>query len=164
MINQHKNMPYCKTLEQDAKLLTCCESYERYLNSFVRDKGVVTCSKIQSEKLLKKSFVPKATMTSSRTLTNKQVVMDALQMLYFFRAWKSSGFPACSSVSLTMIGIIICQATKEMPCASKNPDSTDFSLNPLRNDFLDIFVLWPHNTKASQELRITTDKTKKRQT
>ena len=34
----------------------------------------------------------------------------------FFRAWKSSGFPTCSSVSLTMIGIIICQATKEMPC------------------------------------------------
>ena len=70
-------------LLQDCK--TSCwpaeESYERYLNSFVRDKGVVTCSKSQSEKLLKKSFVPKATMASSRTLTNKQVVMDALQML-----------------------------------------------------------------------------------
>ena len=84
--------------------------------------------------------------------------------IVFFRAWKSSGFPTCSSVSLTMIGIIICQATKEMPYASKNPDSTDFSLNPLLNDFLDIFVLWTHNKKASQELRITTDTTKKRQT
>ena len=143
------------------------ESYERYLNSFVRDKGVVTCSKSQSEKLLKNSFLPKATMASSRTATNKHAVMDGKSFaddIFFSGHEKSSGFPTCSSVSLTMIGIIICQATKEMPCASKNPDSTDFSLNPLRNDFLDVVVLWPHNTKASEELRITTDKTKKRQT
>ena len=70
-------------LLQDCK--TSCwpaeESYERYLNSFVRDKGVVTCSKSQSEKLLKKSFVPKAKMASSRTPTNKHAVMDALQMI-----------------------------------------------------------------------------------
>ena len=106
-------MYYCKTVE----LLTCWGKLRKILERICPWQ---VCGHLQQKSKWKivqrKSFVPKATMASSRTPTNKQAVMDALQMLYFFRAWKSIGFPTCSYVSLTIIGIIICQATKEMPC------------------------------------------------
>ena len=158
MINQHKNMYYCKTV----KLLTCWGKLRKILEHICPWQ---VCGHLQQKSKWK--IVEEIIRSKSNDGKFKNSDKQARSHGCFANAiflWKSSGFPTWSSVSLTLIGIIIYQATKEMPCASKNPDSTDFSLNPLLNDFLDIFVLWTHNKKASQELRITTDTTKKRQT